>query len=119
MELRPQADEDVEMSGLESSLAILLAVLKIIFIFVSWPPLLRGVPGDGPDCHVPTEIVGVGPIPARIRGFFVLILAARSSLPRLLNALGGNLDSPPFSSCLGGSFFPGRATTGQHLTLVQ
>ena len=28
-----------------------LAVLKMIFIFVLGPPLPRGVPGEGPDCH--------------------------------------------------------------------
>ncbi len=32
-----------------------------------WPPLFPGGPGEGPDCHVPKEIVGCGPIPARIR----------------------------------------------------
>ncbi len=41
--------------------------LKTLFIlFLS--PLALGGPGDGPDCHFPKEIVGVGPIPARIRG---------------------------------------------------
>ncbi len=48
-----------------------LDVLNIFFIFFSWPPL----PGEGPDCHVPKEIVGFGPIPARIRGFLISILA--------------------------------------------
>jgi hypothetical protein len=39
------------------------------------PPLPRGVPGEGPDCHFPKEIVGFGPIPARIRGFLIFIVA--------------------------------------------
>jgi hypothetical protein len=42
-----------------------LAGLKMIFNF----PLAPGVPGEGPDCHFPKEIVGFGPIPARILGF--------------------------------------------------
>ncbi len=45
------------------------------FNFVLGPPLPRGAPGEGPDCHFPKEIVGVGPIPARIRGFLIFILA--------------------------------------------
>ncbi len=55
-----------------------LAVLSMIFDFYSCPPLPRGVPGEGPDCHSPQEIGGFGPIPARIRGailFLILILA--------------------------------------------
>ena len=52
-----------------------LEVLKHIFNFVLGPPLPRGVPGEGPDCHFQKEIVGVGPIPARILGFLVFILA--------------------------------------------
>ncbi len=47
----------------------------MIFNFVLGPPLPRGVPGEGPDYHVPEEIVGFGPIPARIRGFLIFILA--------------------------------------------
>ncbi len=31
------------------------------------PHLPRGVPGEGPDCHDPADIIGFGPIPARIR----------------------------------------------------
>ncbi len=49
---------------------IVLAVLKMIFNFFLGPPLRRGVPGEGPDCHFPKEIVGFGPIPARILKFF-------------------------------------------------
>ncbi len=49
--------------------SLFLAVLKIIFNFVLGPPLPRGVPGEGPECHVPKEIAGVGPIPARILDF--------------------------------------------------
>ncbi len=50
---------------------IVLAVL-IVFLFLS---LARGVPGEGPHCNFPKEIVGFGTIPARILGFFILILA--------------------------------------------
>ncbi len=50
-----------------------LAVLEIIFNFILGPPLPRGVPGEGPDCNCSREIVGVGPIPARIRGVLILI----------------------------------------------
>ncbi len=32
--------------------------------------VLAGVPGEGPDCHFPKEIVGFGPIPARNPGSF-------------------------------------------------
>ena len=42
----------------------ILEVLKIVFNFCAWPPLPRGVPGEGPECHFLKEIVGVGPIPA-------------------------------------------------------
>ena len=35
------------------------------FVLVSPPP---GGSGEGPDCHFPLEIGGLGPIPARIRG---------------------------------------------------
>ncbi len=52
-----------------------LAVLSMIFIFVLGPPSPGGSRG-GPDGHaVPREIVGVGQILARIRGFIILILA--------------------------------------------
>ena len=47
----------------------------MILSFVLGSPSPRGVPGEGPDCHSPKEIVGLGPIPARILGFLVLILA--------------------------------------------
>ncbi len=62
-----------------------LVVLKIIFNFVLGPPLPRGVPGEGPDCHFPKEIVGLGPIPARILGFLIFILALL--LPNLVQSL--------------------------------
>ncbi len=35
---------------------------------------------EGPDCNFREEIVGVGPIPARIRGFFIFILALSTAL---------------------------------------
>ncbi len=44
----------------------------------------RGVPGEGPDCHSPKEIVGFGPIPARIRGFKTF-MSALSTARYLLN----------------------------------
>ncbi len=50
---------------------MILAVLKITFYFFLGP----GVPGKGPDFHFPKEIIGLGPIPARIRGFFICTLA--------------------------------------------
>ncbi len=37
-----------------------LEVLKMVFNFVLGPPSPGGVPGEGPDCHFPTEIVGFG-----------------------------------------------------------
>jgi hypothetical protein len=49
--------------------------LFLIFVLVPPPPLPRGVPGEGPDCHFPKEIVGFGPIPAQILGFLIFILA--------------------------------------------
>ncbi len=64
-----------------------LDVLKIIFNFVSWSPLPRGVPGEGPDCHFPKEIVGLGPIPAQIRGFLFLISAPSTAW--IKTAVGG------------------------------
>ncbi len=54
------------------------ALLKIIFNFLLGP----GGSGGGSDCHFPKEIIVVGPIPARIRGYSIFILAlstARSS----------------------------------------
>ena len=45
------------------------------FFVLCLAPLPRVVPGEGPDCHCPEEIVGFGPIPARIRGFLISILA--------------------------------------------
>jgi hypothetical protein len=50
--------------------------LHMTWLFLTWffffflflaPPLPRGVPGDGQDCHFPKDIAGFGPIPARIR----------------------------------------------------
>ncbi len=40
---------------------------KMIFVFFL-SPLPPGGPGEGPGCHVPKGIGGLGPIPARIRG---------------------------------------------------
>ena len=54
---------------------MILDVLKMIFILFLGPPLPRGVPGEGPDCHFPKEIIGFGPIPARILKFLIFILA--------------------------------------------
>ncbi len=62
-------------TGPISGSVLFLDVLKIIFTFCLGPPLPRGVPGEGPDCHFPKEIVGFGPIPARILGFLIFILA--------------------------------------------
>ena len=45
--------------------------LFLIFILVL-SPLPPGVPGEGPDCHFPQDIGGLGPIPARIRGVIYL-----------------------------------------------
>ncbi len=56
-----------------------LDVLKTILYFFSWPPLPRGVPGEGPECHFPKEIIGFGPIPARILKFRIFILALSSA----------------------------------------
>ncbi len=36
-------------------------------------------PGEGPDCHFLKEIGGFGPIPARILGFLILILASSTA----------------------------------------
>ena len=45
----------------------------------------RGVPGEGPDCHVPKVIVRFKPIPARILKFsiFILALSSRSLLRKM------------------------------------
>ncbi len=59
------------------------------FLFYSWLCskrfliffLARGVPGEGPDCHFPKEIIGFGPIPTRIHNKLIFILAL--STPRL------------------------------------
>ncbi len=75
-----------------------LEVLKIVFHFVLGPPS-RGVPGEGPDYHFPKEIAGVGPIPARTRGFVILLLAL--STARLLGSKGPGL---------GQTLEPGRYT---------
>ncbi len=45
-------------------------VPKMIFNFYIGLPLPRGVPGEGPDCHFPSDIVGFGAIPARILEIF-------------------------------------------------
>ncbi len=61
--------------------------LCLCFFVCSWPHLLRGVQGDGPDCHFAKGAGGFWPIPARIRWgniFSTLILAlsaARFSTP--------------------------------------
>ncbi len=47
--------------------------------------MARGVPGEGPDCHFPKDLIAFGPIPARIRKFLIFILAL--STPRLCAAL--------------------------------
>ena len=44
-----------------------LAVLKAIFnLFLGHPP--PGVPGEGPDCQLPEEIMGLGPIYRTVGG---------------------------------------------------
>ncbi len=63
-----------------------LEVLKFVFNFVLGPPLPRGAPGEGPEYHVPKEIIGVGPIPARIWGFAISILALSTAPIRPLVA---------------------------------
>ena len=69
------------------------------FVFFSCPPPLpRGVPGEGPDCHFPKDIAGFGPIPARFRIFLILFLAlgtARSLASRrsqVVRGVGGFKD---------------------------
>ena len=49
-------------------MCIYLAGLQGIFVFVVAPPLPRGFPGEGPDCHFLEGTGDVWPIPARIRG---------------------------------------------------
>ncbi len=44
------------------------AVLQTFFCVCAWPPLHRGVPGEGPDCNCPEEIEAFGPIQARNSG---------------------------------------------------
>ena len=59
----------------EAALALLTpAVFKddLYFVLVHPPP---GGPGEGPDCRFPNEIVGFGPIPARIRGVSYLLFS--------------------------------------------
>ncbi len=38
------------------------------FLILYLAPLPRGVPGEGPECHILQELGSLGPIPARIRG---------------------------------------------------
>ncbi len=65
-----------------------LEVLSMI-LFFSLAPLPRGVPGEGLERHCLKDIVGFGPIPARIRGFKILILAlSTASLEDCLRVLG-------------------------------
>ena len=45
-----------------------LDLLKTVFNFGLGPLVPTGVPGEGPDTHFPEEIMGLVPIPARIRG---------------------------------------------------
>ncbi len=54
--------------------------------------LARGVPGEGPDCHVPQEIIGFEPIPARIRKFVIFIVAL--STARLYARPGPSIRTP-------------------------
>ncbi len=65
---------NIEVSGTSNEgreAPLVVAVLKMIFNCCSWPPPPPGVPGEGPDCHFPREVVGFGPIPARIRYFLI------------------------------------------------
>ncbi len=61
--------------------------------------MARGVPGEGPDCHGPKEIVGFVPIPARILKRKKCILAL--STPRIItetrdaNTVTQCTDDPP------------------------
>ena len=58
-----------------------LAVLRR-FLICFLATLPRGVPGEGRDYHFPKEIGGFGPIPARILGFLIFILALSTANPR-------------------------------------
>ncbi len=49
----------------------------MIFNFLLGP---GGVPGEGPDCHFPKEIVDVGQIPARFRDIFNFYFLALSTV---------------------------------------
>jgi hypothetical protein len=48
--------------------ALVPAVLKNVFDFYLGSPSPRGVPGEGPDCHLPEESKVFGPIPALMQG---------------------------------------------------
>ncbi len=50
---------------------VCLAVLKTIFNFVLGRPSSGRSGGESEDCHVPKEIEGFGPIPARTRGGYI------------------------------------------------
>ena len=54
--------------------------LKTNLICFLAPPTPGGLRGEGPDCNVPKEIVGFGPIPARILGFCISSLALSTAL---------------------------------------
>ena len=61
-----------------------LVVLNTCLLILFVAPLPRGVPGESPDYHVPKEIGGFWPIPARIRGVnlcFILCFGLRFGLP--------------------------------------
>ncbi len=48
-----------------------MCLKRVLFFFL--PSSLGGSRAEGPDCHFPKEVVGFGPIPARIRGFLIFI----------------------------------------------
>ncbi len=75
-------------NGIRIGLRFAVLTVLMILNFVLGPPLPRGVPGEGPDCHCLKEIVGFGPIPARIRGFVILILALSTARSYGAEAVG-------------------------------
>ncbi len=58
----------VMVSQLAADGIVCQAVFKDAYFVLFLSPFPPGSQGEGPDCHIPKEIKGLGPIPARIQG---------------------------------------------------
>ena len=69
------------------------ALLKTIFTSVLGP-LPRGVPGEGPDCHVSLEIGGFRPDPGSLVYFYLLCGLNSAELCHTLKVTGRCRNTP-------------------------